>query len=191
MVHRPGYRDIASAGWPDSVATGLHTDRLASHLKNDEHWRRLKIPPQAVADTFSALVSAVFLNDMYFRSDQDWSHLAGQSDRFASAFRAFNVFALNDYISFLGTVGGSLLPGAWQAISDCVRGLTERTGKSFLTRTSQRHLLRLIGKEASLHRVPTEDRATWGTILYLLDVLADAGIAEAFRLRESVGRFAT
>jgi len=49
--------------------------------------------------------------------------------------------------------------------------------------------LRLIGKEASLNRVPDEDRATWGAIVYLLDVLVDAGIAEAFRLRESLARF--
>jgi hypothetical protein len=175
------------AAWEGHVLAAVEVGR---HLKNEEHWRRMKILPQAVADTFAALLSAVFLNDMYFRSDQDWSHLDGQSDRFAGAFRVFNVFALNEYIVFLGTIGGSLLPGAWQGISDCVRGLAERTGKSFLTNTSQRHLLRLIGKEASLHRVPDEDRATWGAILYLLDVLADAGIAEAFRLRESVARFA-
>ena len=106
------------------------------------------------------------------------------------AFRAFHAFALNDYISFLGTIGGSLLPGAWRDLSDCVRDLIERSGKSFLTRTSQAHLLRLIGQEASLHRVPDEDRTTWGAMLYLLDVLADAGIAEAFRLREGVARFA-
>jgi hypothetical protein len=65
----------------------------------------------------------------------------------------------------------------------------ENAGRSFLRGTSAGHLLRLIGKEASLHRVPDEDRATWNAIIYLLDVSADAGIAEAFRLRESLARF--
>jgi hypothetical protein len=41
-----------------------------------------------------------------------------------------------------------------------------------------------------MHRVPDEDRVTWNAILHLLDVLADAGFAEAFRLRESVLRIA-
>lgn len=74
------------------------------------------------------------------------------------------------------------------SVPHCVRRLVEHAGRSFLTGTSQGHLLRLIGKEASLHRVPDEDRATWEGIVYLLNVLAEAGIAEAFRLRESLAR---
>jgi hypothetical protein len=56
--------------------------------------------------------------------------------------------------------------------------------------SAQIQLLRLLGKEASFHRVPDADQQTWTAILHLLDVLADAGFAEAFRLRESVARFA-
>lgn len=164
---------------------------VGGHLRDEEHWRRLNIRPQASADCFAALISAVFLNDMYFRRGQHWPHIDGQLDRFAKAFRSFHAFALNDYIEFLGTIGGSSLPGAWRAISDCVGALIKNTGRSFLTRNSQNHLLRLIAEEASLHRVPDEDRNTWRAILCLLDALADAGFAEAFRLRESVGRFAT
>jgi hypothetical protein len=161
---------------------------VGSQLNNEGHWRQLKLSPQAASDSFRALVSAVFFNNMYFRDDQVWPHVAGESERFVGAFRAFGGFALNDYISFLATIGGTLLPGAWRQVSDCVHGLMERTGKPFLTATSYRHMLRLIGKEISVRRVPDEDHVTWAAILYLLDVLTNAGIGEAFRLRESIIR---
>jgi hypothetical protein len=173
--------------WESCVFTAAE---LANQLNNEEYWRRLKIPIGAMREAFSALMSAVFLNGMYFRPGQHWSPLDGQSDRFTRVFRGFHAFGLNPYIAFLGTVGGSLLPGAWQGISDCVQDLTQRTGKSFLTNTSYIHLLRLLAQEVSMHRVPDEDRVTWNAILHLLDVLADAGFAEAFRLRESVLRIA-
>jgi hypothetical protein len=40
----------------------------------------------------------------------------------------------------------------------------------------------------SVHRILEEDQDTWKAIVLLLDVLAEEGIAEAFRLRESVAR---
>ena len=164
---------------------------LGNQLNNREHWLGLKIPPQAATEAFGALVSAIFLNHMYFRQDQHWPPLDGQSNRFIRAFRAFNAFGLNDYIAFLDTVGGSLLPGAWRGVSDCVRKLIQHTGKTFLTTNDHAHLLRLIAKEASLNRVPDDDHHTWEAILYLLDVLADAGFAEAFRIRESLSRLSS
>jgi hypothetical protein len=173
--------------WEECV---LAAAELGNHLNNKEHWLGFKIPPQAATEAFSALVSAVFLNHMYFKTDQHWPPLDGQTDRFIRAFHAFHVFALNEYIAFLSTVGGALLPGAWRGISDCVRKLVQHTGKSLLTMSAQIQLLRLLGKEASFHRVPDADQQTWTAILHLLDVLADAGFAEAFRLRESVARFA-
>ena len=175
------------AVWEEYVRAAVE---VGSQVQNEEHWRALKIPPEAPAEALGALLSAVFLNHMYFRVGQQWPHLDGQAERFTAAFRAFHAFALNDYISFLGTIGGSLMPGAWRGLSDCVRDLIQRCGKSFLTRTSHVHLLRLIAQEASSRRVPDEDRTTWLAVLYLLDVLADAGFAEAFRLREGLARFA-
>jgi hypothetical protein len=179
-----------AAFWIAWEEFALATAELGKHLNDKEHWQALKVSPRAASVAFQALVSAVFLNHMYFKLDQHWPPLDGQSDRFVRAFRAFHVFALNEYIPFLATIGGKLLPGAWGGISDCVRILIQHTGKSLLTTTAQIHLLRLLAKEVSLHRVPNEDQQTWKAILYLLDVLADAGFAEAFRLRESVARFA-
>ena len=187
VIHNAG---DSTAFWIAWESFALAAAELGNHLHNKEHWLRLKILPQAVTETFGALVSAVFLNQMYFKTDQRWAPLDGQTDRFDRAFRAFHVFALNEYIAFLSTVGGALLPGAWRGISDCVRRLVRHTGKPLLTSNAQIQLLRLLAKEASLHRVPDEDRQTWNAILYLLDVLADAGFAEAFRLRESVARVA-
>jgi len=187
MLEEAGEPGAFWAAWEEYVRAAVE---VGSQIQNEEHWRALRVPPKAPAEAFGALLSAVFLNHMYFRVGQKWPHLDGQAERFAAAFRAFHAFALNDYISFLGTIGGSLLPGAWRGLSDCVRTLIQRAGKPLLTRTSQVHLLRLIAQEASLRRVPDGDRDTWRSMLHLLDVLADAGFAEAFRLRESLARFA-
>jgi hypothetical protein len=166
----------------------LAATELGDQLNNDVHWKHLKIPIPAVRAAFSALVSAIFLNNMHFRQGQRWLPLNGQEHRFASAFGAFHAFGLNAYIAFLGTIGGRLLPDAWQGISDCVHNLKQRTGKSFLAERSRIHLLRLLSHEVSVHRILEEDQDTWKAIVLLLDVLAEEGIAEAFRLRESVAR---
>lgn len=187
VVHDTG---DSTAFWTAWERFALAAANVGSHLNDSEHWRGLKVPPKAASEAFGALISAIFLNGMYFKTDQHWSPLDGQIDRFVRAFRAFHVFALDQYIVFLGTVGGSLLPSAWPEMSRCVRILVDHSGKSLLSMTSQIQLLRLLAKEASLRRVPDEDQRTWNAILYLLDVLADAGFAEAFRLRESVARTA-
>lgn len=175
------------AVWDEYV---IAAKELGHHLNNKEHWLQLKIPPQAATETFTALMSAVFLNNMYFKPGEHWTPLQGQLDRFTAVFRTFHAFGLNAYIAFLGTVGGSLLPGAWRSISDCVQVLTKLTGNSFLTNASHHHLLRLLADEGTLRRVPDTDHDTWKAILYLLDVLVDASFPEAFRLRESIVRIA-
>lgn len=161
---------------------------IGQHFGEPEYWRELKVTEKAADQAFGALVSAVFLNKMYFKIGQRWQPLDCQLDRFNRAFHVFRGFALNDYISFLGTVGSGLLPGAFVAISKCVRDLQESFGDSLLTRTSQTHLLHLLREEASLRRVPTDDHQTWSAMVHLLDVLADAGLPEAFRLRERLAR---
>jgi hypothetical protein len=131
------------AAWEVCVVAAAE---LGSELNNKEHWLRLKVSPQSAQDTFRALVSAVFLNHMYFRVNQSWRPLDGQVDRFTNAFHDFNVFGLNDYIAFLDTIGGSLLPDALRGVSDCVRKLIKLTGKSFLTPADQSRLMGLLAK---------------------------------------------
>ena len=111
----------------------------------------------------------------------------GQLDRFREAFEIFKPFALNRYVAFLNTVGGDLLPAAFVQVDDCVQSLIEKTGKSFLTQSSEIRLLRLLKKHSSGAVVAGQQEKA---ILELLDVLAEAGYGEAFRLRETLARCA-
>ena len=174
------------AAWEVCLVTAAE---LGSELNNKEQWHKLGVSPQAASETFSALVSATFLNDMYFKPDQQWRPLDGETGRFTNAFIGFHVYAVDNFITFLDTVGGALLPGALRDVSNCLKKLVQLTGKTFLRADTQTRLMRLIAKEAALHRIPDEDRQTWQVILHLLDVLANAGFAEAFRLRESFSHF--
>jgi len=187
IIHNAG---DSTAFWIAWERFALAAVEVGSHLNDSEHWRGLKVPPEAAIEAFRALLSAIFLNGMYFKTEEQWLPLNNQTDRFVKAFRTFHVFALDQYIIFLGTVGGTLLPGAWSEISGCVRILIKHSGKSLLSMTAQIQLLRLLAKEVSLRRVPDQDKLTWNAILYLLNVLADEGFAEAFRLRESLSRSA-
>ena len=182
-----GHRAVFWAAWEGCALAAVE---LGRRLNDREHWLRLKTSPEAAAQAFRALVSALFLNRMNFRPDEHWPPLDGELDRFSNAFRTFHAVALDAYVAFLDTVGGALLPAAWRGVSDCLCGLIKRTGRSFLTADSDARLLRLLAREASLHRIPDEDQRTWRAILHLLDILTDAGSPEAFRLREGVARFA-
>jgi len=161
---------------------------LGAHFNDTEYWQVRRVSKSAANRAFGALVAAVFLNGMHFQSDQKWPPCEEELHRFETAFDAFQVFAVNAYIAFIGTVGGGLLPAAWLPIFKCVRLANERLGDSLLNSASRRHLLRLLGEEVSLRRVASDDQETWHAIRFLLDVLADAGLAEAFRLREQVAR---
>lgn len=159
---------------------------LGSELNNKAYWQKLGVSPQAAGESFHSLLSAIFLNHMYFKPGQQWRPLAGEAGRFADAFSGFHVYALNDFIVFLDTVGGPLLPVALRDVSNCVKKLVQFTGKTLLTSDAQARLMRLLAKETSLRRIPDEDGQTWAAILYLLDVLSNVGFAEAFRLRENL-----
>jgi hypothetical protein len=159
---------------------------IGTHLNDGEYWQQRNLSKGVASDAFYALLAALFLNDMYLRPDQHWSPLDSELERFSEAFGIFKPFALNKYIGFLNTVGGGLLPLAFVEISKCVRTLVEQTGKSFLTRSSETQLLRLIKRHSSEVAAANDDQLE--AILYLLDILADAGSAEAFRLRETLVR---
>jgi len=180
--------DDSTAFWAAWEICAGAAATLGSQLNNEEFWHKLKVSPDVAFQSFGALVSAIFLNGMYMRADQDWPPLHGQFHRFKGAFQAFRWFALNEYIEFISTVGGELLPDEWPSISECVSHLNQRIGKSLLRSSSHAHLLRLLAKEVRSCRVPVEKTDTWRAILHLLQVLTDAGLSEAFRLRESVAR---
>ena len=160
---------------------------VGTHLHDDEYWKQKKLSSNVASNAFDALLAALFLNQMYFGQDQHWAPLDGQLDRFRHAFDVFKVFALNKYVAFLNTVGGGLLPAAFVQVSDCVQTLFEQTGKTFLTRSSETRLLRLLKKNSSTVVTDNSDQPI-KAILHLFDVLADAGYAEAFRLRETLAR---
>lgn len=184
MLDKEGKPEVFWAVW-EKFAGGAAG--IGIHLNDGQYWRQRKVSKEVASDAFYALLSALFMNGVYFRPDQHWSPLDGQLERFSEAFGVFKPFALNKYIGFLNTVGGGLLPAAFVEISDCVRALIEQAGTSFLTRSSENQLLRLIKRHSLAGCAGTVDQQSTA-ILHLLDVLADAGSAEAFRLREARAR---
>ena len=186
MLDEEGRPEVFWAVWEKFAGAAVG---IGTQLNEGEYWKLRKLSPDVASDAFYALLAALFLNDMYLRPDQHWPPLDGELDRFSKAFGIFKPFALNKYIGFLNTVGGGLLPAAFVEISDCVRNLVEKTGKSFLTRGSETQLLRLLKRHSSAV-VPDHGGHQSHAMLHLLDVLADAGSAEAFRLRETLIRSA-
>jgi hypothetical protein len=184
MLDKEGKPEVFWAVWEKFAGAAAG---IGIHLNDGQYWRQRKASKEVASDAFYALLSALFMNGVYFRPDQHWSPLDGQLERFSEAFDMFKPFALNKYIGFLNTVGGGLLPAAFVEISDCVRVLMEQTGRSFLTRSSETNLLRLLKKHSSPGFAGTAGQQSTA-ILYLLDILADAGSAEAFRLREALAR---
>ena len=183
MLDEEGKPEVFWAIWEKFAGAAIG---VGTHLNDGEYWRQRKLSKSIASDAFYALLATLFLNDMYFRPDQHWSALDGELERFSEAFGIFKPFALNKYIGFLNTVGGGLLPAAFVEISKCVRTLVGQTGKSFLTRSSEIHLLRLIKMHSAAAATNNGDGSD--AILHLLDILADAGSAEAFRLRETLVR---
>jgi hypothetical protein len=180
-----GQADVFWAVWEKFAGAAVG---LGTHLNDKEYWRQRKTSASIAGDAFDALLAALFLNRMYFKPDQAWRPLDGQLGRFSEAFAVFKPFALNKYISFFNTVGGGSLPSAFVEVDACVRTLLEQTKKSFLTRSSENYLLRLIKRHALAGSLGNDENQTSAAILHLLDVLADAGSAEAFRLRETLAR---
>ena len=162
---------------------------IGSRLRDAELWKRHGISEKTVFESFSALVSSVFLNDMHWQKNQKWAPLENNELRFSEAFDRFGVFAFRRYVRFLGTIGGSLLPGAWPALSDCLNQLEERNVlDGFLTEKTQAILLRLLHGEVAEVRIARDDERTWSAVRHILNVLVDLGSAEAFRLREDLPR---
>jgi hypothetical protein len=184
MLDQEGQADVFWAVWEKFAGTAVG---IGTHLNDDQYWKKKKLSPNVASNAFDALLAALFLNRMYFGQDQEWAPLDGQLDRFRHAFDVFKASALNKYVTFLNTVGGGLLPAAFVQVSDCVETLFKQTGKTFLTRSSQIRLLRLLKKRSSMV-VGDNGAQPMKAILHLLDVLADAGYAEAFRLRETLAR---
>ncbi len=182
MLDQEGKPEVFWAVWEKFAGAALN---IGVHLNEQQYWKRRKMSAKMASTAFDALLAALFLNRMYFGQDQQWKPLDGQLDRFREAFATFKAFALNRYVAFLNTVGGDLLPRAFVPISNCVHNLLVKTGKSLLTRSSEVRLLRLLKKHSSgVVLTGQHDEA----ILHLLDVLADAGYGEAFRLRETLAR---
>jgi len=67
----------------------------------------------------------------------------------------FHVFALNEYHRIFEHCWGGIIARAWRGISDCVRNLSSTLA---ILADDERsiQLLRLLGKEASFHRVPVQ-----------------------------------
>lgn len=187
MLDQEGQADVFWAVWEKFAGAAVN---IGTHLNDDQHWKEKNLLSNVAGNAFDAILAALFLNRMYFGQDQEWTPLAGQLDRFRHAFDVFKAFALNKYIAFLNTVGGGLMPAAFIQVSDCVKTLFDQTGKTFLTGSSELRLLRLL-KKHSASVVADHDGQPIEAILHLLDILADAGYAEAFRLRETLARSAT
>ena len=65
MLDAEGGPNAFWAAWEEYVRAAVE---VGSQIQNEEHWRALRVPPKASAEAFGALLSAVFLNDMYFRA---------------------------------------------------------------------------------------------------------------------------
>jgi hypothetical protein len=184
-LDQEGKQEVFWAVWEKFAGAAVG---IGAHLTEHKYWAEKKLSAKLASAGFDALLAALFLNRMYFGQDQQWKPLDGQLDRFRAAFEIFNALALNKYVAFLNTVGGGLLPAAFIQIADCVRKLVAHTGKSFLTRSSETRLLHLLKKYSTATIGGDAQQTT--AILYLLEVLADAGEPEAFRLRETLARSA-
>lgn len=184
MLDQEGNPDVFWAVWEKFAGAAV---AIGSHLNDEDFWKQRKLKSGVAPAAFDSLLASVFLNRMYFGQDHDWAPIPGQLDRFRQAFRIFNAFALNKYVAFLDTVGGALLPDPFVEVSSCVANLIEKVGKSLLTHSSELRLVRLLKKHSAAAAADPSAPPS-KAILHLLTVLADAGHAQAFRLRETLAR---
>lgn len=163
---------------------------LGSRLQNEKLMKAAKISNERWIASFSHFVSAIFLNNMYMRPDQEWAPLSGREHLFSDAFSRVGAYGINQYVGFLNTIGSKLLPDAWEPLAACLRKIEDlNLARGFLTSKSRGNLLRLIQREVTTLRIQAGDKAKWEAVRHLLDYLVDESLPEAHRIREGLPRF--
>jgi hypothetical protein len=160
---------------------------LGHFLFNEESLIKTGISKNAVAESFASLMSALFFNKMNFSNDDSWIQIREHAHEVQEAFVRLGPISMSHFVQFLGCLGGSLLPKAWEHLDESYALFHHKVPLSaFIKGHCRPVLLRLIHKEIVQRRIPTTNQAAWGFIRTVLDDLCDQGSADAFHLRETL-----
>ena len=133
----------------------------------------------------SEMLSAIFLTSWWKDNVRHWRSLEGNDYRIHTLYEALPPLSivLDDYVRFLYHIGEQSLPAAFIRIADSLRhgdaqAMLAKTNTVFLLEVLlQRHV---YGKPLELKR---ESSVRQG-VLFLLDMLVEAGSSSAFRMRD-------
>jgi hypothetical protein len=144
---------------------------------------------ESAFEAFSSLVSALFFNKMHFSLHQDWPPLHGHEEEVLQAFVEVGPLAFWDFVQFVATVGGKLMPNAWKTMAEVFSRCQGNVQvEKFFDKPLWKYVLPLIQVEVTHRRMPPSAKQEWTFIFLILDSLVSQGSADAFHIREECAR---
>ncbi|MEP6879774.1 MAG: hypothetical protein ABI865_13095, partial [Nitrosospira sp.] len=133
----------------------------------------------------SEVLTAIFLTSWWKDNIRHWKSLEGHAHHIDALFEALppSSIVLDDYVRFLFHIGERSLPASFVRIADSIK---HRDAQTMLAKTNTVFHLEVL-LQRHLYRRPLElksNATVRQAVLFLLDILVEAGSSGAFRMRD-------